>query len=59
VWKVERVLLDYPHHPIKTSDRRFELLKARYVAYRAAHGGRKPIYYKGREKWTELPEEFT
>lgn len=59
VWKVERVLLDWPHRPIKTSDARFELLRARYAAYRAAHDGRKPIYYAGREKWTELPREFT
>jgi hypothetical protein len=58
VWKVERMLLDYPHRPIRTSDARFERLKARYRAYRAAHDGRKPLYYRGREKWTELPAEF-
>jgi hypothetical protein len=58
VWKVERMLLDYPHRPIKTSDVRFERLKARYRTYRAEHQGRKPLYYRGREKWTELPAEF-
>jgi hypothetical protein len=57
VWKVERVLLDYPHRAIRSSDRRVEELRARYRRYRAAHG-RKPVYYRGRERWTELPREF-
>jgi len=58
VWKVERVLLDWPHHRIKTSDARFQTLRARYKAYRAANNDRKPIYYSGRNKWTPLPDEF-
>jgi hypothetical protein len=58
VWKVERVLLDYPHQPLRMSDSRFQRLKTRYRQYRAANGGRKPTYYQGREKWTELPLEF-
>jgi hypothetical protein len=57
VWKAERVLLDYPHLPIRSSDRRVDALRARYRKYRAAFG-RKPIYYKGREHWTTLPREF-
>lgn len=59
VWKVERMLLDYPHQPLASSDARFRRLLAKYTAYRAANGGRKPIYYSGREKWTPLPAEFT
>jgi hypothetical protein len=58
VWKVERMLLDFPHRPIRTSDARFRRLRARYRAYRAEHGGRKPIYYERRDRWTEIPEEF-
>jgi len=58
VWKVERVLLDWPHHRINTSDARFHQLRARYKAYRAANHDRKPVYYSGRDKWTPLPEEF-
>ena len=58
VWKVERTLLEYPHRPIVTSDQRFERLRARYAAYRAAHEGQKPLFYRGRERWTEIPEEF-
>ena len=58
VWKVERMLLDYPHHQIHTSDARHERLKKWYIAYRAAHGGRKPIDYRGRETWAPIPDEF-
>jgi hypothetical protein len=59
VWKVERMLLDHPHRAIKTSDRRHHWLKVRYQAYRDAHRGRKPLYYRGRDRWTEIPDEFT
>jgi hypothetical protein len=58
VWKVERMLLDYPHRRIATSDIRFRALRARYRAYRVAHDGRKPLYYRGRDRWTEVPREF-
>jgi hypothetical protein len=58
VWKVERMLLGHPHRKIKTSDARYRMLLQRYRAYRAANNGRKPIYYRGRDKWTPLPEEF-
>ena len=54
VWKVERFLLEYPHRPIRSSDRRVDRLRAWYRAFRAEHG-RKPTTYRGREKWTELP----
>src|SRR5207244_8756052 len=50
VWKVERMLLDYPHRPIASSDARVDGLRARYRAYRGRHG-RKPIYYRGRDRW--------
>jgi hypothetical protein len=58
IWKVERMLLDYPHRRIKTSNQRFRQLRKWYRAYRAANDGRKPIDYRGTERWTELPEEF-
>jgi hypothetical protein len=58
IWKVERMLLGYPHRALATSDARIDRLRARYRTYRAAHGGRKPLYYPGRERWTELPAEF-
>lgn len=58
VWKVERALLELPHRPIRSSNRRIDALRARYRGYRARHG-RKPVeYYRGRDKWSELPPEF-
>ncbi len=58
VWKVERVLIDWPHRKLRTSTARYRELKRRYKAYRATHGDRKPLYYRGRERWTSLPEAF-
>jgi hypothetical protein len=58
VWKVERVLLDYPHRPIASSDRRVDALRARYRAFRRRFPGRKPVFYKNRERWMPLPAEF-
>jgi hypothetical protein len=58
VWKVERMLLDYPHTPLASSDARYKQMKARYKAYRLANGGRKPLFYSGRSKWTAIPKEF-
>jgi hypothetical protein len=59
VWKVERVLLDLPHTPLPSSDARIDRLRARYRRFREEHPGRKPVYYRGRERWTELPHEFS
>jgi hypothetical protein len=57
VWKVERMLLDFPHRPIRSSDARVRRLRERYTRYRAEHG-RKPIYYDNMDRWTALPGEF-
>jgi hypothetical protein len=59
VWKVERMLLDYPHRRIRSSDRRAERLRARYRAFRAKYGALKPVQYPRRDRWTELPAEFS
>jgi hypothetical protein len=58
VWKVERMLLDYPHRTIASSRRRVAHLRARYRAFKQEHPLRKPLYYRGRERWTELPAQF-
>jgi hypothetical protein len=58
VWRVERLLLDYPHLPIRSSDARIDRLRARYRAFKAQFPDRKPVYYRGMERWTELPREF-
>ena len=51
------MLLELPHRRLHTSDRRIDRLRKRYREYRARYG-RKPIYYKRMERWTELPKEF-
>ena len=58
IWKVERLLLDWPHRPIKTSNRRTEQLRRRYRVFREVHGYKPWRYYTGRRRWTELPDEF-
>jgi hypothetical protein len=55
VWKAERVLLDATHAPIRSSDARIDRLRRKYVEYRRTHDDRKPLYYKDRRTWSELP----
>lgn len=58
VWKVERVLLDWPHRRISTSNRRIAWLRARYRAYRKLHPDCKPVYYRRRDRWSPIPTDF-
>ncbi len=58
VWKVEQMLLAYPHRSIRTSRLRIDRLRKRYVEYMRQNGNRKPLYYRGRDRWSELPPEF-
>jgi hypothetical protein len=58
VWKVERMLLSYPHRPIRTPGARVERLRAKYHHFKHQFPHRKPLYYRGREKWSELPPEW-
>ena len=58
VWKVEQMLIDLPHQKLKSSTRRYRQLLRKYRAYRKANNDRKPIYYRGREKWEPIPAEF-
>jgi hypothetical protein len=57
VWKVERFLLELPHHRIASSARRVDRLRARYYRFKREHPGRKPVYYD-RRGWTAIPAEF-
>jgi hypothetical protein len=58
VWKLEQMLLDWPHRKIASSDRRAEAMRRRYHAFRAAHGFKPWKYYRGKDRWTALPLEF-
>jgi hypothetical protein len=57
-WKVERVLLDHPHRTIRSSDMRIDRLRRKYFKFRRENPGRKPLHYRNRATWSELPEEF-
>ncbi len=58
VWKVERMLIDYPHRRIRTSNARISALRARYRRFRTAHGYKPWKHYRGRDRWMPLPPEF-
>lgn len=58
VWKVEQMLLDYPHQRLPIDWARAKRLRARYLAFRKAYPDRKPLKYSGRKYWTALPREF-
>jgi len=60
VWKVEQMLIDFPHTKLGMSNERYRMLLAQYKAFRATHDDRKPFrYYEGREKWMPLPKDKT
>jgi hypothetical protein len=56
VWKVERMLLDYPHRPLPSSNRHVNALRARYRAFKRRCPDKKPLFYRHKERWTELPQ---
>lgn len=57
VWAVENMLLKLSQLPIKRSRARVRRERAKYRAYLAKYK-KKPLYYRGREKWTPIPKEF-
>jgi hypothetical protein len=58
VWKVERMLLETKHQPLRMAEARFRDFRTRYRAFKDAHPDRKPLFYEGRDKWTPIPKQF-
>ena len=58
VWKVEQLLLDWPHRRIRYSRSRVARMRERYRAFYAAYQFKPWRYYEGRERWAPLPVEF-
>ena len=56
VWKVERMLLDFPHRSIPSSDLYVNALRKRYRAFKTRFPHMKPLFYPGKERWTDVPE---
>ena len=51
VWKVERHLQEIPHKPLRSSERRYRSLLARYEEWHARHPDRSPVYFDDRHTW--------
>jgi hypothetical protein len=58
VWKVERMLLDTKHQPLRMPEARFRHFRQRYRSFKDRHPDRKPLFYEGRRTWTPIPREF-
>jgi hypothetical protein len=59
IWKVEQMLIDYPHHRLRVGRTRAARWRAWYRAFMARYPDRKPVRYPGRETWTALPPAYT
>jgi hypothetical protein len=55
VWKVEQMLIDYPHQKLPCRQARVRRWRAWYRAFTARYPDRKPVCYPGRDRWTPLP----
>jgi len=51
VWAVERALIKMPHAKIKTSDKRYRMMLARFHAFRKKHPDRPVTFYSNRHQW--------
>jgi hypothetical protein len=58
VWKVEQLLLDWPHRRITYSQAKVDRMRRRYEAFYNSHGYKPWKYYRGRDRWMKLPPEF-
>ena len=58
VWKLETVLLNIPHAPLRWPKARVRAERERYKAFMKANPGKKPMEYAGREHWSALPATF-
>jgi hypothetical protein len=51
VWKVERYLQELPHRELKSSERRYRRLLARFDAFRQTHPTGAPTYFENKDQW--------
>lgn len=50
-WAVERGLIELPHRPLKTSDRRHAAILRQFRAFRERYPERPATFYDGKENW--------
>jgi hypothetical protein len=58
VWRVENLLLEWPHRTIRSSRARERYWRKKYRAFREAHGYKPWKFYSRRDRWTELPADI-
>ncbi len=58
VWKVEQMLLDWPHRPIRYDAARVDRLRSRYRTFLERRQYKPWKFYARRERWMPLPAEF-
>jgi hypothetical protein len=58
VWKVEQMLLDTRHQPLRMPESRFRAFRTRYRAFKKRYPDSKPLFYENRRQWTPIPKEF-
>ena len=58
VWKVERMLLDYPHRRIRTSNTRFRACETKYRAFKQEFPESEAGLLPAPGRWTPLPPEW-
>jgi hypothetical protein len=58
VWKVERMLLDTKHQPLRMAEARFRDFRKQYREFKAQYPDRKPLFYENQHQWTAIPKHF-
>ncbi len=58
LWALERALIALKHNRIKVPRERIHNMRARYLAYRDKNSGKKPLFYRSRKYWSEVPKEY-
>ena len=51
VWKVERYLQELPHRELKSSERRYQRLVARFAEFRQKNPTGTPTYFENKDVW--------
>ncbi len=51
VWQVERFLIEYPHAPLPTDDKRYIRLRERYRAFLRNHSPHETPFKRGKPNW--------
>jgi len=51
IWKVENYLREIPHRALRSSDKRYDQLLARFKEFKKQHSDKSPAYFGNRDRW--------